>query len=112
MNAIISAISKRWYHTTILGLYGFAIFYLGHFSNNGWEQIAQVQSFWQAVILLSVRLVIIIFLCTKVAFLAFDVMYPEADSYARRDVWYYMVNFALVVHITELAIIDILLHGI
>ena len=40
MNALINKVASSWYHITILGMYGFMIFYLGHLSINGWEEIA------------------------------------------------------------------------
>ena len=112
MNAFINKVASSWYHITILGMYGFMVFYLGHLSINGWEEMAQVLTFGQSLMVAVCRTIVTTYICTKVAFLAFDAMYPEGDSYARLDVWFYLANFALVVHVAELAIVDILLHGI
>ena len=113
MERFVNFIAKHWYYTVIFTLYGATIFYIGGLNNHGWERVAGVEdtiALGFAVIL--IRLVVTVFICTKGAFLVFELTHVDKDCYNKEDIWFQLVNFVLVVYMTELAIIDILLHGI
>lgn len=114
MERVVNFIAKYWYYAVIFTMYGATIFYIGGICNDGWRQVAGVdtQFSWAAMAVLMTRLIVMVFICTKAAFLTFELMYPYKDCYVKEDVWFFIANFVLLFYVTELAIIDILLHGI
>ena len=113
MERVINFIAKHWYYTVIFTMYGAVVFYIGGINNAGWVTMAGADNnLALGIFVIVVRLAAMIFICTRGAFLAFELMYPEPGRYDRYDIWYHLVNFVLLTYITELAIIDILLHGI
>lgn len=113
MEKVVNFIAKHWYYTCIFTMYGAAIFYIGWLNTQGWAKVAGAEN--DLVLGLSVALaglVVTIYICTKGAFLVFELTHVDKDCYNREDVWFQLVNFVLVIYMTELAMIDILLHGI
>lgn len=113
MEMFFNFFGKYLYYPIIFTCYGAVIFYIGGINNEGWVRIADADNnIALGIFVIIVRLIVTIFICTKLAFLAFELMYPEKGRYDRYDIWYHLVNFVLLVYMTELAFIDILLHGI
>jgi len=112
MKKLFDLFKTYWYELVLFSTYGAAIFYIGGLNNDGWERLAGVDGdFALSLAVMVIRLIVVVFICTKLAFLLLELTNPD-DVYQKEDVWFELVNFILLVYITELAIIDILLHGI
>lgn len=112
MEKLFNLFKTYWYNIVIFSMYGATIFYIGGLNNDGWERIAGAESnLALGLTVITIRLIVVVFICTKFAFLLFELTNPD-DAYQKEDVWFELINFVLLVYITELAIIDILLHGI
>lgn len=113
MKRVFDFIGMHWYYSCIFTMYGAAVFYLGSVNNAGWFKVFDADNnLVLGIFIIIMRLLYTIFICTKGAFLAFELMYPEPRPYDNHDIWFHLVNFVLVIYMTELAMIDILLHGI
>lgn len=113
MERFFNFFGKYMYYPIIFTCYGAAIFYIGGINNEGWVHVAGADNnLALGIFVIALRLIVTVYICTKVAFLVFELLYPDPGRYERHDVWFYLVNFALGVYMTELAFIDILLHGI
>lgn len=103
----------NWYTCVLCLMYGSVLVYIGSVSGAGWLSISGATPFSiESWLLVLTRLVVVVFISFKLPTLFYYLIHPYVEEARNGDVWFGFLNFALIVHVTELAIIDILLHGI
>lgn len=103
----------NWYTCVLCLMYGTVITYIGGVSSSGWRAVADVgPTSAEAWLLVLVRLVAIVLISFTPPTLLYRLTYLSKEEMCKGDVWFGFLNFALIAHVAELAIVDILLHGI
>ena len=103
----------NWYTCVLCLTYGVTLTYIGGVSISGWRAVAEVGPVSaEAWLLVFVRFVAIVLISFSIPALLYRLTYLTKEEMCKGDIWFGFLNFALIVHVTELAIIDILLHGI
>lgn len=114
MKKVFNFIASYWYDAVIFCMYGVAIFIIGGHCNHGWLMLAGLEDkfSFEAIVVLMIRLVVVIFIATRIGFLLFKLLFIDDMAFVKADALYFFANFALIIYMSELAIVDILLRGI